>query len=931
MIRNRMRVPLLLLSIFSSFISYAQDDAKTPAVSNDTLPIGKWPGRGGSSYNLLYQNRERKLTVAAVGEVYTNDLIKTASPSFGGMLTGRLAGVYVTQFTGEPGNDDPTILVRGQAPLVMVDGTPQSFVSLNPEQIESITVLKDALSTALLGMRASGGVILITTKKGNKQGQSSIQFTAQQGIQQPTRMPKALNAFQYASLYNEALANEGRPALYTPADLDAYKNQTDPYGHPDVDWQKQILKNQATYSHYDLSFSGAAKNARYFANLDYMLQDGLFKTEDFNVYNTNAGYKRYIFRSNIEIDLSKYVATSLNLFGRIQNTNQPGATNGTIYSNLISTPNNAYPVKNADGSLGGGMNYQDNVYGQIVLSGYRPVYERDFKADFSMKGNLDVITKGLWIKGLAAINAYQRETIDRSKSFAVFSRATDTTGGKPLYNQFGTNGSQANVDGANAQNRLAYMEVSMGWAKTMGNHTLSALAMYNNDYRMVNTNLGFSFTGLAARVSYDYKQKYIAEFTAGYNGAELYPQSKRYGFFPAAGLGWVLTEEDFLKDQLSWLNSLKLRGSYGKTGNANAGYYEYYQYYGTGTGYGFGSTVPSSTTTLQQGPLANPDITWEKADKLSVGIDGTMFNRHLGFSADYFNDKYYDLLMQRRDGSTMLGTGYPDENIGINRYSGFELQASWQGGSGALTYFISPNFTLLKSKVVYTAEPAYGYSWSGLTGRPVGQAFGYTAEGLFQSPADIAAHAYQGSGIQPGDIKYKDLNNDGVINANDRAAIGNTKPQVYYGLSTGLAYKGFDLTVLAQGVANRSVQLGGNTYWAFLSNGENQAYDNALGRWTPANAGNATYPRLWIGNNTNNQQSSSYWTHKGDYLRIKNIELGYSLPVSLTRKARLTTVRLFVNATNLVTFTGLDNMDPENYNGLYPIMKVLTGGLAITF
>ncbi|MBS1563366.1 MAG: SusC/RagA family TonB-linked outer membrane protein, partial [Bacteroidetes bacterium] len=548
----------------------------------------KWAVRNSPTFNTLYQTRDRRLTTAAVGEVYTNDLTKTASASFGGMLTGRLAGLQVTQSTGEPGNDDPNLYVRGQAPLVMVDGTPQSFVSLNPEQIESITVLKDALSTAMLGMRASGGVILITTKKGLKQGQS-IQFTAQQGIQQPTRMLKPLNAWQYAGLYNEALANEGRPALYTQSDLDAWKNNTDPYGHPDVDWQKQILKNQAAYSRYDLSFAGAAKNARYFANLDYMLQDGLFKTEDFNVYNTNADYKRYIFRSNVEIDLSKWVSTSLNLFGRIQNTNQPGATTATIFSNLLSTPNNAYPVRNADNSLGGNLLYQDNLYGQTVLTGYRPIYERDFKADFSIKGNLDRITKGLWIKGLAAINAYQRETIDRSKTFAVYSRATDTTGGKPLYNQFGTNGSQNNSDAINAQNRLAYMEVSMGWAKTMGSHTLNVLALASNDYRMINSNLPFSFSGIAAKVSYDYQQKYIAEVTAGYNGAELYPQSKRYGFFPAVGLGWNISEENFLKNKFSWLNALKLRASYGKTGNANAGYYQYNQYYTTGTGYGFGS------------------------------------------------------------------------------------------------------------------------------------------------------------------------------------------------------------------------------------------------------------------------------------------------------------------------------------------------------
>ncbi len=930
MISKRKQVPLLLLFLISSFISFSQADTSHPKSGDDTLNISKWLPQQGPVYHLLFQTRSKKLNTGAVGEIYNNDLEKTASASFGGTLIGRMAGLYATQTSGEPGNDDVSLLVRGQAPLVMVDGTPQSFVSLNPEQIESITVLKDALSTVMMGSRSSGGVVLITTKKGPQAGQS-VQFTALQGIQQPTRMPNFLNAYNYATLYNEALANDGRAPVYSQADLDAYKNHTDPLGHPDVDWQKQILKNQTSFSRYDLSFSGGMKSARYFANLDYMFQDGLFKTEKFNAYNTNAGYQRYIFRSNVEIDLSKYVTTSLNLFGRVQNTNQPGVTNGTVFSNLMSTPNNAYPVKNADGSLGGSQNYLNNLYGQTVLSGYKPIYERDFKVDLVMKGNLDRISKGLWIKGLVAVNAYQRETIDRSKTFAVFSRVADTTGGKPPFNQFGTNGVQANSTAINSQNRLTYSEVSMGYSKTSGGHTITALAMASNDYRMINTNLPMSFSGLSGKLSYDYKQKYMIDVAAGYNGAELYPQSKRYGLFPAVGLGWNITNEDFLKDKFNWLNALKLRASYGKTGNANAGYYAYNQYYVTGTGYGFGSTIPSSTTTLQMGVLANPNITWEKADKFSTGIDASLFNNRLDFSVDYFRDKYYDLLQQRTDGSSIFGTAYMLDNIGTNRYSGWELQAQWKGSKGSFSYFVSPNVTLLKSQVVYTEEPNYQYSWLRQTGQPVGQTFGYVSQGLFQSQSDIAGHAYQGGGIVPGDIKYKDLNGDGVINGSDQTAIGTTKPLIYYGLNTGFAYKGLDLTVLFQGVADRTIFLGGSGYWGFLNNGQGQAYQEQLNRWTPANAANATYPRLWIGNNTNNMQQSSYWAHSGDYMRIKNIEFGYSLPSSLLRKTGLSVIRVFVNATNMFTFTSLKNRDPEDYNGAYPIMKIINGGLSVKF
>lgn len=941
-----LRQPLLLLpGIFCSLFLSAQGPVPPPVKKSgvvvsaqksgavtDTITI-PWSGSlSKGTYHPLYQTQPRKLTTAALGEVYTPELLKTASPSYSGLLTGRVAGLYTSQTTGEPSNDDVALLLRGQTPFVLVDGTPQSFISFNPEQIESITVLKDALSTAMLGMRSSNGAILITTRKGAPAGKSQlVEFSAQQGIQSPTRMPKFLDAYDYATLYNEALANQGQPALYSSADLNAYKNHTDPIGHPDVDWAKKILKNQTAYSRYDLSFSGTGKGARYFANLDYLLQDGLFRTSDTNSYNTNAGYKRYIFRSNVELDLSNAVTTSLNLFGRIQNTNQPGATTRTVFSNLLSTPNNAYPALNADGSLGGSQNFQNNLYGQTLFSGYQPYYERDFKVDFMMKAKLDVITRGLWIKGLAAINAYQQELTNRSKTFAVYQQSVDTAG-HYSYAQYGANGVQNNTNSITSQNRKNYTELSMGYSRTFGAHGIDALVLASNDYELLNSNLPFNFSGVSGKVSYNYKQKYIVEVASGYNGAELYPRSHRYGLFPAAGLGWNINEEGFLKNRWSWLNALKLRASYGKTGNANAGYYVYNQYFNTnGTGYGFGSTVPSSTTTLQQGALATPNITWEKADKFSTGLEGTLLNDRLNFSLDYYTDKYYDLVEQTRDASSVFGTAYPLVNMGANRYSGIEFQATWQAAKGALHYFISPNFTVMKTRVLQMGEPKYQYPWLQMTGRPVGQMMGYVAQGLFQSQAEISSHAYQGSGIQPGDIKYKDLNGDGVIDANDQTAIGTTKPLIYYGLNTGLSYKGFDLAVLFQGVTNRSIALTGNGYWGFQGNGEGQAYAQQLNRWTPGNAAGASYPRLWLGNNTNNQLPSSYWIHSGNYMRIKNIELGYTLPASFNRKTGLDQARIFLNATNLVTFTSLKNTDPEDYTGLYPIMKVLTAGINIKF
>lgn len=908
-----------LLLLVPTLVHAQQDSSEAPLIIIPSAP---------DTYNLLYQVQQKKRTTAAVGELYTPGLRKTNSTTFGGWLSGRLAGIHTFQGSGEPGADDVSVFLRGHAPLILIDGTPQSFPSINPEQVESITVLKDAVATAMLGMRGGNGAILITTRKGIRQAQH-IEFTAQQGIQRPTRLPSFANAYNYASLYNEALANDGLAPVYTQADLDAYRNGTDPIGHPNVDWQKEVLKKQTPFGRYDLVISGGNKTTRYFVNLDYLGQNGLLKEESFNVYKTNSDYKRYLLRSNIEVDLNPAITTALNLFGRIQQSNQPGATTASIFDDLRNTPNNAYPRLNSDSSLGGNLDYQNNLYGQSLMSGYLSVYERDFKVDLSLKAKLDVLAKGLWIRGLAAINAYQRETINRSKTFAVFRQSDDGAGNKS-YTRYGTTGDQQNSNAANSQNRLFYTELSLGYSTSVNNTDfLEALILVNNDYRMVNTDLPFNYTGVAAKLSYDHKQTYFIDVTAGYNGTERFPKSKRFGLFPAIGLGWELTNENFLKNRISWLNSLKLRTSAGKTGNANVGYYDYYQYYVGGSGYGFGSTVPSSTFTLQQGQLANPFITWEKANKFSAGAEATAFGNRLNLSIDYFNEKYYDLVQARLDGSEILGTDYMRENIGENRYSGMELQASWQVQKAGFGYFLAPNFSLLKSKVLYMAEPQRMFDYLRLTGKPVGQSYGYVADGFFASTTEINSHAYQGPGIVPGDIRYKDLNGDNVIDGNDQTAIGNTRAFIYYGLNAGINYHGFDLTVLFQGVANRDVNLSG--YRAFQNNGRGQLYEEQLQRWTPATATSATYPRLWVGNNLNNQLVSSYWIHSGNYLRVKNLEIGYSLPAQLIGKLKLTTARFFVNATNLFTFSPLNdwNIDPEAAAGGYPIMRTITAGLSI--
>jgi TonB-linked SusC/RagA family outer membrane protein len=898
-----------LLFLLTAGVSYSQDSA----------------GVRSSSYQVLYGVQQKKKSTGALTEIYSRDVQKTVSTSFMGLLTGRMAGLYSVQGSGEPGADFPSLLLRGQAPFVMIDGTPRSFNSINPEQIESVTLLKDAVSSAMAGMRAAGGILLITTKKGQESA-PVIQFNAITGTQRPTKLPKFLNAYDYARLYNEALANDGKTPVYTQADLDAYQNGSDPIGHPDVDWQKELLNKQASVGRYDLSISGGSSTVHYFADLDFLNQQGLLKKSPSTVYNTAAEYKRYIFRTNVSVDLNKNFTTFLNLFTRVQNFNEPGATTPGIFNNFLNTPNSAYNILNSNGTLGGNREYQNNMYGQAFLSGYRPSYSRDFNVDLGLKAKLG---KGFWIKGLASINAYLLESTNRSKGLVIFQQKG--TGTTPEFQQFGTTSDQANSVSVGSQNRRFYTEASLGYSKEIGQHSIDAVIVASNDNNFENTDLDYNYRGVSAKLSYSYQEKYLAEIAVAYNGNDRYPIGHRYGTFPAIGLGWNISKESFLKNRPSWINDIKIRASVGKTGNADPRYYAYNQYYTGGSGYNFGETS-TGVSGLQQGALANPNFSWAKALKVNGGIDASLFNNKLVFTLDYFNNRLYDLLQQRGQNIELMGNAYPDQNIGVNRYSGFELQLTYQGKAGAVNYFISPNLSTLKTTVVYQDEVKRAYDWMRRTGQPVGQSFGYVAEGLFQSAAEIAASAKPaGMILVPGDIKYKDLNNDKVIDASDQTAIGNKKAVLYYGVNLGGSWNGIDLSILLQGVQNINIYRAGDSYWEFDDNGKGQAYAHHLDRWTVANAGNAAYPRLTVGSNLNNSQTSSYWIQSGNYMRVKNLELGYTFPAKLIRRVGLSGARIFLNGTNLFTITSLKDADPENPTYNYPIQKVLVAGVTLKF
>jgi TonB-linked SusC/RagA family outer membrane protein len=912
------------LCLTSAYGAQAQTEKKDTSLVDVSAP---------KHVELVYTQSPFQLTAASTEAIYSKDILRSPVTSVKNALTGRMAGLYSIQNSGQPGADGVSLSLRGMDPLVMIDGVVANLTIFNLEDVESVTLQKDALSSAMMGVRGSNGILLITTKKGRSQKQQ-ISFTAQTSFQKSLGFPKVLGAYDYATLYNEALTNDGLPVRYTQADLDAYKNGTDPYGHPDINWREQVLKQNSRFDRYSLNATGGNQFARYFVSLEHVNQTGFLITSPANKYNTNNDFKTYVIRTNVDVSVNKSLTGGIYLLGRILNGSEPGSTTGSILSALVNTPNNAYPIYNANGSYGGSSIFQNNIMAQTIASGYRQNYKRDMLANFYLKQSLDGITPGLWAGVKTSFNATLSEDINRNKSFAVYQAVGS---GTPVnYNKFGNDGAQANGNGIVYQGRSNYVEATLGYDKQLNeNNGLNILVLANRDNAVTGSELGYTVSGISGRMAYNYKQKYVVEGAFGYNGSNRYFDngSTKRGFFPAIGLAWNLDKESFLHSKML-VNRLKLYGSIGKTGLDDPGYFSYIQrYFDAGSPY-FG-TGPSTVTAITQQPFANPNMEWEKATKLNLGIDAGLLGDRLNIVFEYFNNRYYDLLQIRGRSTSIIGNDYPRENIGRNRYTGVEARIGWkQTASFGLQYFAALNVGLLQSKVLYNDEVFRQYDWMQRTGQRVGQIFGYVAEGLFQSQAEASNSATTvGYTPQPGDIKYKDLNSDGVIDQFDITPIGRVgKPLTTFGISLGAEFKGFDLSALIQGVANRDVYVGGNSIWAFQNGGFGQAYENNLNRWTPSTGASATYPRLNVGDNSNNQAQSSYWLRNGDYARLKQLELGYSMPENLLKKIRLQNIRVFARGYNLLTIASkeLDDRDPEIISAFsYPMQRLINFGITI--
>lgn len=888
--------------------------------------------------NIAYGTQHDWMVTGAISKISGNELRSSFVTNFAGTLPGSLSGLTAIPGNNEPGYETFNMVSRGINTfgigetdiLILVDGfVDVNFHSLTPDEIESVVLLKDAAATAMYGSRAANGVMLITTKRG-KEGPLSINFSMQHGLQKPTNLPKFLGAYDYAKLYNEARINNGMAELYTEADLNSYQKGDDPYLHPDVDWYNEVLRNSSPLSNYNLNFSGSFPGVRYFVSLNHMRNDLLYKkTGDLSELSVNSNYSRTNFRTNVDIDLGSRFSAKVSLGGSIEDKENPvNNSTSSIFSLLSQIPPNAFPVYNPNGTWSRNELYS-NPLGDMMELGFFTSNSRTLQANFSLDYQLDMITRGLSITGLISMNNWFRSYSSKSRTYRSF--AITDTGGEITYIPFGVETSLTGAEGSSSQYRNTAYQVWLNYDRNFDIHDVSGILMANADEEVLGGDeFPYRHLNLSGRATYANRKKYIGEFSFSYMGSENFPKNSRFGFFPAVSLGWIASNEPFLKEN-EFLNYLKFKGSYGMVGNDRIGgqRFMFQQYYPFTSNYYFGTTN-STAEGIMQGSPANTSVTWEKERTLNVGFEVTVLD-NWDVAFDIFNRDRNDILViPNKTLPDFMGFSKPYINDGKTNSKGFEAKIGYSNSiSKDLNFFVETNIWYHKNELVFSSENLQLHDYLYRDGLPINQPFGLVANGFFKDENDIENSPLQTwTDIKPGDVKYVDQNNDNIIDERDLYPIGNTSvPTLSSNLNAGFQYKAIDFKVFLQGVANRTVSFTGSLFHAFQNDGK--IGEIALDRWTPETANTAAYPRLTAQNNENNYRYSTLWQRDGSFIKLRNIELGYTFPAKLIESIGLENVRIFVNGTNLFSWDHMKGYRDTEIEYGYPATRSYSMGINI--
>ena len=902
----------------------------------------------------------------AVSTALGDDLYKSVEANLSNTFVGKFTGMTVIHGIGELGNDSARWMIRGlgsyglgswSSAKIFVDGfevNREYMTSISPAEIEKVEVLKDAAALAEYGERGANGVIRITTRRG-EEGRASVTARVRFGVQTPSLLNKPLGAYDYANLYNQAVSNDKGmywSPVYDEAILEAYRNGQ----ATDVDWYGEALRKTGFLTDADIIVNGGAKGILYNINLDYLGSQGLLNTRNTDV-TKNLGYNRFNVRANLDFNILKIFEVKVDIGGRIELLHRPNYAMSSLFANLARYPANIYPVyDNAEEEMYSGTAvFPNNPYASVNALGWRSYKGRSLQANLSVKERLDMVTKGLYLEEAVSFYNYTLSSYSKTRNYARWYEGTTTTTDE-------TTTITASGYGSDGMQDWKQGRVTLGYDRSFGEHNISAsanfgLSAYKGDGYF---SYKYNTANFYGKLHYDFAHRYIIEFGFSEFGNDAFAKGHRWAFYPTVSAAWIISNESFLKDN-DKVQLLKLRLSAGRSGASDSGvtsvlsnydsngrylFKEYYTYSYIGAFY-TGNGTATWQSTLVPMFVPNEDIHAEKSLKLNLGFDARVLGG-LELSADAFLDRRTDILTLDNSLLAYYGKQYSFSNIGKMTSWGFELAAAYTGHAGDFTWRVDGSAAFSRNKVNYMAEVPTANAFSAKTGRPYGTYIGLVADGFYgihdfddDGNLDPSLPTPSFGSVQPGDIKYLDLDKNGVVDQNDVTKIGRSwVPEWNFTFGGGIAWRGLDVEIAFQGIAGVSANLLDNTNQmiAFVDNGN--AYAIAKNAWVyyPTegidNRANATYPRLTTQSNENNYRLSSQWVKDASYLKLRNVEIGYTFSGKRLDKAGVSGFRCFICGQNLLTVSPMltkYHLDPENLTGLYPTLRSFNAGVTITF
>ena len=930
---------------------------------------------------------QKKVTVTgALSSVKSEDLVRTPVGNVNNVLGGQLSGVTTVQYSGEPGSDAAKVFVRGQAtfndatPLVQVDGVERSMDDVDPEEIESITVLKDASATAVFGVRGANGVVLITTKRG-AEGKTKISGSTSWGILTPTKMVEQASSYEYATFYNQMLANDGDPAMFSDKLIQKFKDGSDPIRFPSTQWADYIMKNSTLQTKHNLNISGGTKTARYFINVGYFTQGGLFK-EFGQDYDFGYQYNRFNFRANLDLDVTKTTTISFNAAGNVSNANKPYTGQGSsgmiaelyhatpfsspgiIDGKYVSTETQYNGVDAADqlpfvGSSG--ITYFGNASSQ---GGFMKTTTNKLQFDLQLKQNLDMITKGLMFKIKGSYNSNYNISKNASAGKATYIPVLQEDGSY-LYKKSGEN-TALNYDKlSTTRARNWYFETSLNYNRAFGLHTVTGLLLYNQSktyYPSQYSDIPRGYVGLVGRVTYDWNNRYMLEMNVGYNGSENFAPGKRYGLFPAVSGGWVVSDEPFFKPLNKVISFMKLRASYGLVGNDKFGSDRFMYlpdvyvpnssggFPNGGYAYNFGINNATWWKGAYESLRHNQNVTWEHAYKQDYGVDINFLNDRLRGTFDYFYEHRTDILLTSAMTPNYAGYTMPPTNDGVVDSWGYEISLKWQDKIGKnFRYWVGTNLSYNQNEVKERMETPVPNAYQMQKGHRLGARSQYQfwrfydedTPALYEKTFGTPFPTQLVDNLQPGDCVYVDLDKNGVIDENDRTrALGYTDdPEYMIGLNLGFSWKNFSVNTQWTGAWNVSRMIE-DVFRTPFQGRDNNKYGGLLSyhlshTWTADNPSqDSEYPRATWKNNVQNYAGSTLYEKDAKYLRLKTLQVTYDFHAPFMKKMGMNQLQLAFSGYNLLTFTPYLWGDPEvkaSKSPTYPLQRTYMLSLKVGF